>query len=707
MSQLTRLTTNEFDVVLALTDQGPHLAYFGAPLGPDADLAATLAALGRPVPNGGLDIEPVITLVPEHGSGFPGRPGLAGRSPGGSGWAPRFIDHEVDEQPGSITVTSVEPVVGLRLVTTLQLDAEVGVLDLATTLENTGERRYLLDRLGVAVPLPAVAAEVLSFTGRWCGEYRPRRIDWDAGVWSVENRRGRTSHDHVPVAFAGTAGFGEDHGEVWGVHLAWSGNSEVRGERLTDGRRLFQANELLFTGEVVLEPGESYTSPTLRTAYSARGLNGVSAAFHRAIRSYGNIPGVDRPRAVLLNTWEAVYFNHDLATLTGLADRAAEVGIERFVLDDGWFHGRRSDDAGLGDWWVDADVWPDGLAPLIDHVRGLGLEFGIWVEPEMVNPDSELYRSHPDWVLTDPDYEPVLGRNQLVLNLANPDAYAHIFEHLDRLLADHDVGYVKWDMNRDLVHASHQGRAGVRDQTLAAYRLIDELGAAHPDVEIESCSSGGARADHEILKRTVRLWASDCNDALERQTIDRGYSYLFPPEVVGSHIGPTVSHTTGRRHGLAFRAATAFFGHFGVEWNLLDTPESDRAALAEFIALHKEHRAMLHSGDYRRFDHPDPSAHAHGVIATDQGEAIVSYAQLTSPRAATPEPLRVTGLDPDTRYRVRPLALPDEKLGSHKQLPGWVTAGSVELSGRQLMHHGLQLPVLHPESAYLLHLVRV
>jgi alpha-galactosidase len=223
-------------------------------------------------------------------------------------------------------------------------------------------------------------------------------------------------------------------------------------------------------------------------------------------------------RKVLLNTWEATYFDHDTDKLCALADAAASIGIERFVLDDGWFGERRNDRAGLGDWVVSSDVYPQGLAPLISHVKSQGMDFGIWIEPEMVNRESNLVRTHPEWVLHPSSYEPVMARNQLVLDLTNEFAFAHVFSQLDALLRDHDIAFVKWDMNRPLIHASTpDGAAGARRQTLAYYRLLDSLRAAHPHVEFESCASGGGRIDHAVLSRAVRVWTSDCNDPLERQ----------------------------------------------------------------------------------------------------------------------------------------------------------------------------------------------
>jgi alpha-galactosidase len=474
-------------------------------------------------------------------------------------------------------------------------------------------------------------------------------------------------------------------------------------ERLADGRRYVQGGELLHPGEVVLEPAESYSTPELVATTSVSGLTPATWGLHRSVRRSPAHPTTPRP--VLLNTWEAVYFRHDHDTLFELARVAASVGIERFVLDDGWFGSRRDDTSGLGDWFVSDDVYPDGLAPLIDHVTSLGMEFGIWVEPEMVNPDSDLYRAHPDWVLATDGYEPVLGRHQLVLDLGHPDAFAHILDRLDALLADHDIAYVKWDMNRDHVQGSDAGgAAGTHAQTVAVYALLDELRRRHPGVEFESCASGGGRIDHEMLRRAERVWTSDCNDALERQIIQRGASMLIPPEVMGAHIGPTRAHTTGRVHTLAFRSATALFGHLGVEWNVARLDDDQRSALAEAIALHKRFRPLLHSGDTVRFD-TDAAYCAHGVYATDRSAALVSFAQLTTAASLTPPMLQLPGLDPDSLYRIEHVALPGERWGMASTQPGWLRDG-VELTGRQLAAHGIRPPVLHPESAVLFSLSR-
>ena len=699
---MIRLRGESADVVIDTASGVPTIVYWGAPLG-DVDVSTLTAALARPVVFGALDVVAPISVVPEHAAGFAGRPGLLAHRRGGSASAPRFVAAGVETIADGVVVSAIDPVAEVRLDTRICLHH---VLTVQCTLTNLAATRHLVDALTITLPLPAHASDLITFTGRWTRELHATREHWATGSRLIENRRGRTSHEHVPLVFAGEPGFGEWGGEVWGVHLAFSGNHTVLADCLPDGRRMVQMGELLHPGEIALEPGEQYATPEVVAAYSADGLTPASWGFHRSLRAQPAHPTTPRP--VLLNTWEAVYFDHDLPRLQALATAAAALGVERFVLDDGWFGSRRNDRRGLGDWWVSPEVYPQGLAPLIEHVRSLGMEFGIWVEPEMVNPDSDVYRAHPDWALTTAGYEPVLGRNQLVLNLAHPEAFAHVLGLLDALLRDHDIAYVKWDMNRDHVQGSGaRGAAGTHAQTLALYRLLDELHARHPAVEIESCASGGARIDHEILRRTQRVWTSDCNDALERQTIQRGASMFVTPDVMGAHIGPPRAHTTGRMHSLAFRAATALFGHLGVEWNVLDLSESDRAALAAAIALHKRFRPLLHGGDVVRFDPvlngTETVSHAHGVYATDRSEALVALVQLRTGMSLTPPPLRLPGLSPDRRYRVQVLPELRSAHSPARVQPAWCSEGIV-LTGRQLATHGVQPPTMNPETAILIHL---
>jgi alpha-galactosidase len=383
------------------------------------------------------------------------------------------------------------------------------------------------------------------------------------------------------------------------------------------------------------------------------------------------------------------------------------------VLDDGWFRGRRDDHAGLGDWYVDETLWPDGLTPLIEAVNSHGMEFGLWVEPEMINLDSDVARAHPDWVVgpavlshKDGGRLPVEWRHQHIIDLVNPAAWQYIFERIDALLRENNISYLKWDQNRDLSEHGHAGRASVHEQTLAVYRLFDELRKAHPGVEIESCSSGGARVDLGILERTDRIWGSDCNDALERQTIQRWTGVAVPPELVGGHIGPTTSHTTARTHDLSFRAITALFGHFGMEWDVREVQGAEREELKRFIGLYKEHRGLIHSGRMVRADVPDDSHMLHGVVSDDGGSALFAAVSTRTSFAEQPGRVAIPGLDPERSYTVEAIfPAPGDadyaRTFTQVQPPAWLTSGA-EASGRFLAEVGLPLPVLNPEHALLL-----
>ena len=696
---MIHLRGRDTDVILDLSHGAPVIMHWGAPLSGSIDDAAIAAVSERPLVQAGPDTIAPVSIVPEHGAGFPGRPGLLGARPDGRDWAPRFrpAGHSFDGH--CLTVEARDDVAGLALTTTTALDHTLSVRVELTNL--SPDEPYQLHGLSVTLPLPQRAAELQTFSGRWSREFQPGREPWPDGTRIFENRRGRTSHEHPPLLFAGTAGFNEWNGSVWGAHLAWSGNHVLLAERLADGGRYIQLGELLHPGEIALEPGSSYRSPEVVAVHSDIGLNPATQQFHRRLRSRPEHPR--SPRPVMFNSWEAVYFDHGLDKLRALADRAARAGVERFVLDDGWFGSRRDDTSGLGDWVVSADAHPLGLDPLIEHVTGSGMTFGIWVEPGMVSPDSDLYRAHPEWALVTDGYEPVLARNQLVLDLARTDAFDHVLGRLDTLLTDHDISFVKWDMNRDHIGASGAGgAAGTHAQTAAVYKLMDELLAGHPGLEIESCSSGGARIDHEVLRRCVRVWTSDCNDPVERQTIQRGTSMLIPPEMMGAHIGPERSHTTGRRHDLAFRAATALFGHLGVECDLLELSDAELDDLAEVIAVHKRFRSLLHHGDAVRFD-SDPAHVVHGVYATDRSQALISFAAVASATGPVPAPLLVPGLDPDRSYRVEPVRLPGEQRGWARSSPAWIEQGAV-MGGDALAEPGLPLPPLNPETALLIHL---
>lgn len=703
LDTLVHLRAAGVSVVVDLTGGAlPRVLHWGRDVG-DVDLSVARRAW-RPVPHGfPVDGEVEIAVLPQESAGFLGTPGLVG-SRAGQDFSTRFVvrAHSVvtaDDGTQRLTVDAGDDAARLGLTLVLELTAQ-GLVRQQAVLTNEADEVYGLDGLLLTLPVPSAATELLDFTGRWARERSPQRTAFNHGTRLRENRRGRTGYDSAFVLVAGTAGFANRTGEVWGLHTAWSGNHRSLAERSHYHHGLLGGGELLGSGEVRLARGESYTSPWVYGSWGV-GLDALADRFHAWMRARPQHPR--SPRPVTLNTWEAVYFQHDLGRLTALADAAAGVGAERFVLDDGWFGDRRDDTRALGDWYVSADVWPDGLHPLVEHVTGLGLQFGLWVEPEMVNADSDLARAHPDWILRVPSRLPREARHQQVLDLAVPEAFAYILERLDALLTEYAIGYLKWDHNRDLVDAGHGGAPGVHGQTLAVYRLLDELRALHPGVEIESCSSGGARVDLEILQRTDRVWASDCIDALERQQIQRWTNLLIPLELVGAHIGSGTAHSTGRRHELSFRAATALFGHLGIEWDLQEADEQQRAELAAWIALYKEVRPLLHTGASVHEDVVDPTAAVHGVVAQDRGDALFAIAT-TGRSIETPLPrVALPGLDPDALYDVRPQAPGD----AVALAPAWWTPEGVRLPGRLLSEVGLEAPLQAPERVALIRATRV
>ncbi|QIG53453.1 alpha-galactosidase [Altererythrobacter sp. BO-6] len=662
--------------------------------GPDLPEATPpqLRALGqRSHAPGGPESPITASFLNTIGTGHPSPPGLLAHAMG-QHWAldPRVVEVHFDDD-GACAIVTRDEASSIELHHTISLDPASGVATFSSSLANGSDNPIALEWLSaLCLPLDARLTLLTSFTGRWASEFQAERNELWRGSFLRENRKGRTSHDSYPGFYLGTGTTSEEHGLACAVHLAWSGNHRLRVDRLPDGDLSLQAGELLLPGEIALAPGETYTTPQLHACWSNEGYGDVTRRLLGFVRS--RLPAHGKPRPVHFNTWEAVYFDHSPEKLMMLADQAAAVGAERFVLDDGWFGARRSDRAGLGDWFVSEEIYPDGLKPLAGHVRALGMEFGLWFEPEMVNADSDLYRAHPDWVLGVEGVEPIASRHQLPLDLTREEVADYLFERIDALVRELGIAYIKWDMNRDLQHPGDaEGRPTVHRQTQALYALIDRLRAAHPALVIESCSSGGARADYAMLQRTDRVWTSDNNDARQRHAIMRGAAHFLPLSVLGNHVGPRRCHITGRRFDMAFRAGTALFGHMGMELDLARESEADRATLAAAIALHKRHRTLIHGGDYHRLD-TAPHLSAIGVVDVDRREALYQCAVLDQHPATHPPRLYFAGLDPSLDYE---LAL---------VWPEAMARNFGTYSGSALSRHGLQLPLTLPDTCLIYHL---
>ncbi len=688
VQQIHTLTADGVGLTVVVPGGGrlPRIVHWGADPGPGVpDAAYGLSAL---------------PLLPVQHEGWAGRPALSGDRDGRWQHVRLRLSEDVVLTDTTMVVRAHDEEAGVAVESTVELTPQ-GVVRMRHTLTNNGPGVWSVAGLRCLLPVPDNAVEKLDMTGRWSLERAPQRGVFGFGSHVRENRRGRTGHDSTLLLSVGTQGFSHRAGQVWSAHVGWSGNHEHTAERMPDSVAALGGGELLEPGEVRLAPGETYRTPTVYFAHSGEGLDGIRDRMHRLIRARANHPRTPRP--VVLNTWEAVYFQHDLEKLKELADTAARVGVERFVLDDGWFRHRRHDRAGLGDWFVDETVWPNGLEPLVKHVHGLGMQFGLWFEPEMVNPDSDLFRAHPDWVLAMPGRLPAEFRNQHVLDVSNPDAYAYLLARITELVSSLGIDYIKWDHNRDIHEAT-----SVHRQTLAVYELLRELKARFPALEIESCSSGGARVDLGILEHTDRVWTSDTNDPIDRQQIQLWTGLLLPPELLGAHVGPTRTHITKRVTNLHMRCATALFGHAGMETDLteLDGGEEELGLLTEWVALYKAKRALLHSGRVVVPDLADPSAVVHGIVSHDSTHALFSYAQITSTPANTPlrpDPfrLRLPGLDPDRSYRVEVVFGPHG--GGH--VPAAFDLADARWTGRALATIGLPLPRLNPADALVLELV--
>ena len=709
MTRAIRLDGRATTLLLLARPHGlPEIVHWGARLPDGIALNAASALRDRAVPQNALDVDIAqATLFPTLGAGIFMAPALAAHRDARD-WTADFSEVDIRAGAGAVAITAVDPLALLRLSIHLGLAPDDDVLTMRVTLSNQGDAPlHVTDLAAGCFLLPAAATELLTFDGYWSHEFTERRLPLAAGRFVSENRRGRTSHDRHPALIAGSRGFSEDAGSIWGVALGWSGNHRVSADRLEDGYALVTVGELLHPGETIIAPGESLETPTAYSSFSADGLAGLSRNFHRHVRRHLlRWPGATmRPRPVTLNTWEGMYFDHDLDRLKRQASAAAALGVERFVLDDGWMKGRHDDTAGLGDWVPDAGKYPVGLAPLAGHVTGLGMEFGLWVEPEMVNPDSDLYRTHPDVVLHVAGRPLRTARNQLVLDLTRPAMVAHIFDALDTLLRTLPIAYLKWDMNRDLVAAADAlGRPAYRRQVLALYELLDRLRIAHPALEIESCASGGGRADFGVLARTHRVWTSDCTDALQRLDIQRGASRFLPPELLGAHISASPNHQTGRRHTLAFRAAVALFGHLGIELDPLTLDNEQAREVSAWIALHQRLRPLLHGGEHVAA--PDFAGRIlRGVVANDGSRAAYLVAQTTASDRRRAPPLMLPGLDQRAVYRVTAPA--QQRPSARMAAAGHALfADGLVMPAALLAIAGLTLPDLLPESAILLEAVR-
>ena len=688
-------------IVVDCRSQQPVIAYFGATL--SHVNASMLGQLDRHEAPASLSAEPVISLSPSIGTGYLGHPAIALRKePNTWQFNPRLVSCEASES--QLVLVSICEALAVEITHCLRLDRKTSVVELTTHIKNLdSESRLSVDRCLMTVPIQDHLTEALELTGRWGYELQQNRFQLPASSVVRENRTGRTSHHLHPSIRLLSNTTSLHSGDAVDIQLAWSGNHTTRIEQLADGRRLIQAGELLEPGELELGPGTSYASPSCFFCFSNEGISGLTQQWHRFIRArhepLNALP--HRTRPVQLNTWEACYFDVNEATVIELIDQAAVLGIERFVLDDGWFEGRNNDQTSLGDWQVDRSKFPAGLTPVATHCHSKGLEFGLWIEPEMVSRKSELYRAHPDWVLGFSGTSLIEARHQLVLDLGREEVVDYLFESISTLLTETPIGYLKWDMNRDIHQMENAvGQRAVHQQTTAVYALMARIRKQFPYVEMESCASGGGRLDMGVLQHATRFWPSDTNDALDRIRVQTGFLSMMPPELMGSHVGPSPCHLTGRQHSMAFRAGIALWGHMGVEADIRALDERERTVLEAAINLHKQHRLLLHRGRYVEHEASAQQV-AWSVVSADQTEAISGLALMETPNTAFPKRMRFLGIDAAKQYRVN-LVWPQELSGAQAQYRDSLQTNT--FGGDWLQQAGLEPPIMRPESILIYHL---
>ena len=681
------LTTRESSYALGVDANGTlqHL-YWGAPLWRIEDIPA--AAPRRDISS----FDPRQMLENEEYPAWGGpryyEPALKIAMPTGNrDLTLRYVSHRIKANDLEIDVGDIG---NDRVQVTLhyRVYPEYGILRRSASVHNRTAAPLMLESAqSAAFYLPAGDGYNLTYlTGRWASETQVQREPIREGHRVLESRKGHTSHNFNPWFAIDRGDTSEDHGGVWFGALAWSGNWRITVEQ-TPYRQVRVTGGLnTFDFAYSLRPGESLQTPEFYAGYSAAGFGGASRLLHRFEVDQVMPGGLKAPlRSVLYNSWEATTFNVEEAGQKALADKAASVGVELFVVDDGWFGKRNNDRAGLGDWFVNKEKFPNGLNGLISHVLSKGMKFGLWVEPEMVNADSDLYRAHPDWVIHFPDRPRSELRHQMVLNLAREDVKEYLFGVLDKLATEHKIAYFKWDMNRAIsepgwpdVPLPEQRELWVK-YTQNYYELLDRLRAKHPGLEIESCSGGGGRVDLGVLRRVDEVWPSDNTDAFDRLRIQEGFTMAYTPKIMSAWV-TDVPNMNGRSTPLMYRFLVAMQGALGIGANLNKWAEGDFALASRMVDVYKRIRPTVQLGGLYRIASPRSGDLTANVYVSRDGNQAVLFAFRHAQQFNTPAtPIRLRGLDDKGVYSIESV------------VEGKLLSTMKEASGAYLMNNGLTI----------------
>ncbi|MDN3017280.1 alpha-galactosidase [Paenibacillus sp. BSR1-1] len=589
---------------------------------------------------------------------------------------------EDNSEASTIQIILKDEVLEAELVLNYTIFRDKPVISRSALLKNNGQEELAIERLmSASLDLPDKDFEFVHLAGTWSRERHVKERKLETGIQSISSLRGASSHHHNPFLALKRPSATEHAGEVYGFNFVYSSNflMQVEVDHYDTARLTVGIHPFGFKWS--LKPQESFQTPEAVIVYSDQGLNGMSQAFHALYRK-NLIPAQWRKkeRPILINNWEATYFDFNEEKLVNIAESASELGIELFVLDDGWFGKRNDDTSSLGDWHVDLNNLPNGLESLAQKISALGMKFGLWFEPEMISPNSDLFREHPDWAVGMPEQR-TLGRNQLVLDFSRQEIVDYLYEKMSDFIKRAGLSYIKWDMNRNITEpfsqklAPNQQGEFFHRYILGVYHLYDRLTSEFPHVLFESCAGGGGRFDPGMMYYAPQAWTSDDTDAIERLKIQYGTSFAYPLYSMGSHVSAVPNHQTLRTTPLSTRANTAYFGTFGYELDPLHLTEEERLEIKEQVAFYKKHRGLMRDGQFYRLLSPfNGNETAWMVVCQDQSEALIGYYKvLATPNSPKQQTLKLYGLDEAKVYQVA-------------ESGQWYY-------GDELMHAGLQLPV--------------
>ena len=681
------LQAGEQSYALGINERGELQAIFwGGHVPSIADIPAAKARPGA----ASFDISTTTTPqeYPGWGAGLYTEPALkATFADGNRDLVLHYVNHTIHGDELEILLKDIAAPLDVHLY--YRVYAERGIIARWSKIENHGDQAVMLESAASAVwTLPQGSGyEAHWLTGRWGAEWQQHQEPLEAGARIIESRRGSTSHQANPWFEVGRHGeTTEESGPAWFGELGWSGSWRITFDTSSFNQTRIVGGYNPFDFGYKLSTQESLTTPIFYAGYTNHGSGEASRLLHR-FQQQEIVPGGDkaRLRPVLYNSWEATEFRVDEAGQLALAEKAASLGVERFVIDDGWFGQRVTDTAGLGDWYVNPQKFPRGLKPVIDRVHALGMDFGIWVEPEMVNPDSDLYRKHPDWAMNFPGRPRTESRHQLLLNLARKDVAEYVFSFVDNLVTENDIAFLKWDYNRnwsepgwDQLPPDQQKKIYVK-YVDNLYDILARLRAKHPKLEIESCSGGGGRVDLGILRYTDEVWPSDNTDALDRLVLQDGFERAYSPSVMMAWVTDVPNFLDHRVTPLKFRFLVAMNGSLGIGGNLNHWTDAEMKQSTEMVTYYKSIRQTVQRGKFYRLMSPVDSAASATEHVSQDGHQAVVFAFLQAQRYGSPFPtVRLEGLDGDAQYKLKPL---DDKL----------QGGTQVLSGGYLMHHGVDL----------------